>query len=447
MNHKHVKLDLNAKITDLGVAVQIEDGIPYADVEFRSTSPKILTEIRFIARGFGAGGEILPIDGKDRFILVMQDLAVPAAGIAKGLRAKLPREDIRQIELGVMQYSFADGSVERYEGAEWIEFDVDEFDPQDEEEASELAALRKRYPQTICRPVQLEKGWICLCGNYNPDEEAAGAGAAAQCAYCAAEKETAFSLTREEHLKELAEKYRESEELRREEQSPEREKTGVQLRKNGTQAWQQDQPEMPGYGTENADRHSADGAGEEARQNRTASAEFVSGVPQGETAETECRSSMDTKHKIMFVAIAAAAVVALVLLLYFTSPGRVSYVTSGTSSGTGGYDSGYRYQNNDHSGHSSSYESKYTALSISDVEVSNNSLYCVCTGTVTNSGSRTYSFVKVKGAFKNSSGTVLDTDWTYAVGAEGLAPGESSAFRMSVDKNYRITDCSVTLMS
>ena len=42
---------------------------------------------------------------------------------------------------------------------------------------------------------------------------------------------------------------------------------------------------------------------------------------------------------------------------------------------------------------------------------------------------------------------VVDTDWTYAVGAEGLAPGESSTFRMSVDRDYSIRDCSVTLMS
>ena len=30
----------------------------------------------------------------------------------------------------------------------------------------------------------------------------------------------------------------------------------------------------------------------------------------------------------------------------------------------------------------------------------------------------------VNGKFKNSSGTILDTDWTYAVGSEGLEPGE-----------------------
>ena len=62
-----------------------------------------------------------------------------------------------------------------------------------------------------------------------------------------------------------------------------------------------------------------------------------------------------------------------------------------------------------------------------------------------NTGKKTYKFVKVKGAFKDSSGNVIDTEWTYAVGSEGLAPGESSVFRMSVPKNSKITSCSVTV--
>ena len=94
---------------------------------------------------------------------------------------------------------------------------------------------------------------------------------------------------------------------------------------------------------------------------------------------------------------------------------------------------------------SSSYESAYSVLKISGVKVTTNSSYTVCTGTITNNGKKTYEFVKVKGSFKNSSGTVIDTDWTYAVGSEGLAPGESKTFRMSVPKDYDIKSCSVSI--
>lgn len=85
-------------------------------------------------------------------------------------------------------------------------------------------------------------------------------------------------------------------------------------------------------------------------------------------------------------------------------------------------------------------------LKISDVEIEHNSSYTVATGTVTNTGTTTYDFVKVRGAFVDSSGVTVDTDWTYAAGQEGIAPGESTSFYMSVPKDTSITRCNVTLM-
>lgn len=80
------------------------------------------------------------------------------------------------------------------------------------------------------------------------------------------------------------------------------------------------------------------------------------------------------------------------------------------------------------------------------MSISHNSSYTVCTGTLTNNGRRTYTFIEVKGKFKDSSGIVLDTDWTYAVGSEGLAPGESTSFRISVDKNLGIKKCTMEII-
>lgn len=47
-------------------------------------------------------------------------------------------------------------------------------------------------------------------------------------------------------------------------------------------------------------------------------------------------------------------------------------------------------------------------------------------GTATNNSSKTVEFIKIKVALKDSSGKVTNTVWTYAVGAEGLAPGETT---------------------
>lgn len=84
-------------------------------------------------------------------------------------------------------------------------------------------------------------------------------------------------------------------------------------------------------------------------------------------------------------------------------------------------------------------------LKVSYAYIEHNSSYTVCIGSIKNEGKKTYKFVQVKGAFEDSSGRVIDTDSTYAVGSEGLIPGESSTFRMSVPANKNIESCTVTV--
>lgn len=85
-------------------------------------------------------------------------------------------------------------------------------------------------------------------------------------------------------------------------------------------------------------------------------------------------------------------------------------------------------------------------IDFSDISISSNSSYSICTATVTNNGKRTYTFVEVKGKFKDLSGTVLDTDWTYAVGSEGLAPGESVSIRLSIEKDVNVYQCDLEII-
>lgn len=97
-----------------------------------------------------------------------------------------------------------------------------------------------------------------------------------------------------------------------------------------------------------------------------------------------------------------------------------------------------------------SYMDAYTYatlyLQTSQIKIEHNTSYTICTGTIKNTGTYTIKFVKIKGSFQDYSGKTLDTDWTYAVGAEGLSPGESTSFRMSVPKNLSIKKCSVSII-
>ena len=127
---------------------------------------------------------------------------------------------------------------------DWIEYDIDEFDPDDEKEATILGALRKRYPEAVCRPAQLENGWICLCGTYNADDGMANSSIAdniiadgtIRCVHCGAAKEEVFSLTEESR----PEKFAEGPEESADEERGQREEPKVSLKKTPvTEAWQE----------------------------------------------------------------------------------------------------------------------------------------------------------------------------------------------------------------
>lgn len=87
-------------------------------------------------------------------------------------------------------------------------------------------------------------------------------------------------------------------------------------------------------------------------------------------------------------------------------------------------------------------------LKLADVELTldYDSKYAICTGQVKNTGEKTYYFIRVECAFEDKDGNVLDTDWTYAVGTEGLKPGEAIEFKLSVTKDYNIKSGTVSIL-
>lgn len=90
----------------------------------------------------------------------------------------------------------------------------------------------------------------------------------------------------------------------------------------------------------------------------------------------------------------------------------------------------------------------YADLVISNVQLENSygRSYTYAKGVISNNGSKTVKYIKIKGSFVNRYGDVVDTDWTYAVGSEGLAPGESCKWQMSVKYDSSITNCRVSII-
>ena len=95
--------------------------------------------------------------------------------------------------------------------------------------------------------------------------------------------------------------------------------------------------------------------------------------------------------------------------------------------------------------YNSTSQKNATDLEISDIKIYTNSAATYCTGTITNIGRSSFKFVKVKGAFENRDGAVIETGDTYAVGSEGLEPGESTSFKIYCNRNSDVDSCTVTV--
>ncbi len=354
-------LDINAHITNVKCRVETDAYGPKAVITFDNLDYGVVTAVKFYAKGYNAFNDIVPVYGKDDFLLIVQDIRVFKNTSSSDITIRMQNYDMKRIELQEYQICFDDGRILTYEGKNEVEFELEEF--YTIHEMLEREALRNVFdPRVTYNLLESEHGWVCTCGRLNSSYSEA-------CSLCYHTKNEV-----KWHLSEAG-------------------------RKNATE------------------KHK----------------ELLVKRSEAESAKEKTKNNAA-------LAISAVVVIIVLLIIAIASCGGSDKDDTKTTYNNSSYSSNYS------SNYSSSYESVYTALQFSNIDVEHNSLYTVCTGTITNKGSRTYKFVEVKGSFKNSSGTVLDTDWTYAVGSEGLAPGESKTFRMSVDKNYSISKCSVTIL-
>lgn len=73
---------------------------------------------------------------------------------------------------------------------------------------------------------------------------------------------------------------------------------------------------------------------------------------------------------------------------------------------------------------------KRNPLRIEEQSLTSKGEYTYYYGTVKNYGDKTYYFVKIRAVYMDKIKNVLTTDWTYAVGSEGIRPGESVQFEI-----------------
>ncbi len=442
MEKERMLVDIHAHVSNVSCQVVKDDEKPKARISFHNLGFGKITAIKFNAKGYNSFGDLVTVYGNESFFIIIQDISVDKNATATNIEVSLPSDEIKKIELEETQICFADGTVTTYQGKKEIEFNVEKFSCE-EQEGLELNALRDVFDSHVTYNVlETENGWICCCGRYNRTEDE-------KCSFCEHLLSEVKANVSEEGRKTAIEKKAALDEQRR-----------IEAEKKAEEKKQNKKKKMlllaiasvvalllmlligrtiflSGRST-----YSSEDEMMEALQGR-----YTYYDASGEATQQIIISDNKVIHKYKYTDIDfdfeikkwgyRNGTIHTFEKLIVTDEGDIK-------DGDRVYEKG-GYMSSGTLDTDPLYESAYSVLDISNVTVTSNSSYTVCTGTITNNGKKTYKFVKVKGAFQNYSGTTLDTDWTYAVGSEGLAPGESKTFRMSVTKDYSISKCSVSI--
>lgn len=435
-------LDVNAHITNVQAQVITEnDGIK-AKISFDNLGYGTITAVKFNAKGYNSFGDVVSVSGKDNFLIILQDISIPKNSVASDIKVKLPNPEIRKIELEENQICYSNGEISTYAGKKEVDFELEEFTY---EEHKELTALKDVLDARVKYNItDTDYGWLCTCGRLNNHNSIS-------CSLCGHTKSEVTSYLSEDGRKKAIEKKQALDAQRQAEAERQaKEKAKAEKRRKikitvglliglviaifiGRSIIMSDRTT---YSSESEMKNALQGTYTYYDDSGKASKQIVISGDKA-TYKWSYNDDADMETTIRKWDYKNGKIKTFEELIV-TNRG---YLKDGDNIyKKGGYMSQGSSTNN-----SSSYESAYSALKFSNLKISSNSSYTICTGTITNNGKKTYKFVQIKGAFKNSSGTVIDTDSTYAVGSEGLAPGESKTFRMSVDKDYSISSCSVSI--
>ena len=431
--------DINAHIDNIICTINPEGDTTCALVSFNNLDYGIITAVKFNATGYNAFGDIVQINGKDKFFLIIQDIKIEKNALAKDIIIRLPHRDIRKIYLEECQICYEDGSVITYEGKNEQCIDTEEFEGSEGEERENFEALRDVVSSEIkYLPKETENGWLCGCGRYN-------IGDSLVCPVCNISKEVIFKISDPHFIEDAREKHKQNESERQEKASIEAKQKEKKKRKIIL---------LTGLGVIVAIVLAI----------FIGHAIILSGRTTYPSAEKMKSSLQGTYTYYDSLGNASKQIIisgnTLTYRYRYTDDWTLTINEWDYRNGIirtfedlivtkDGYieDDGAIYRKGGYmSKPNSSTESGYSVLQITVDKVTSNSSYVICTGSVKNTGTKSYKFIKVKGSFKDSDGNVIDTDWTYAAGSEGLAPGESTTFRLSVPKNSKINSCTVSLL-
>lgn len=451
-------IDMNSHITNIQYEIVLQESEARAKISFDNLDVGTVTAVKLMAIGYDSFGDIVSVDGKKFFFISLIDLNVDKNCFSGEIEVELPDSTIRKLKLIEYQVCYKNGEIIKYKGERIKTFNLKMFDLDCLEECKQLEALREIFnPKTTYDFFEDSDGWVCTCGRFNEPEKMT-------CGLCNCSKEDVKYFLSEEGKKKAVDtktEFDKQQKIKREheEKVKRRENRNLLMVLVGVaivvlligyhiaQSAILSSREI--FETEEEMRNAIQGywtcyldggdLGEIPFRQWYINGDTGSylypdekNIPDGKTIEWYPKRGM------------------------FKVGNRKVIVKKGGEQLVDDYDNIYEKGNikqeeesgeslYDYGGENYSYDFGASELRVKNVKVQSNSIYTKCTGVLTNEGDRTYRFIEIKGAFKDIFGKVVDTDSTYAAGAEGLAPGESTTFEMFVDENSLIKSCEVSV--
>lgn len=427
-------IDKNEHIKNLQSVVNLENDRLSVKLSFVNISGKTITALKLNAVGYNTFGDVIKVNNKDEFTLVVQDIVVKNLEMVKDLIVYLPISDIRTLKLSENQICYVDGSVSTYLGEDMIDCDIYKLDDSVKRIVHLLFDTRMEYKPYYINSYE----WICGCGKYNNSSK---------CSCCGIEKKCIFDNLSDNGIENLIKKNEKQEKLRQ--------KKYNKLIVEGTIGFIFIlliasfiyKPIHHKIVLQKRTLFSSDKDMKDAIQGEYA---YVS----PKTGNRIMEMQIDGEHITLMFKDNSLKDEEFDISKYEPSEGEF-YAGDDTFIVTKEgdilhnddlYEKGDFMEANSNTS-SESYESVYNAINISETYIYKDSSYVHCSGTITNNGKEKYKYVKVKGAFKDSDGNVIDTDWTYAIDSTELSPGESKKFDLSVKYDSKIEKCTVSIIS
>lgn len=448
MINDKIIIDLNAHINNITATVELENGTAVTYISFNNTDHGVITAVKLLAKGYNSFGDIIKFDGQDTFTIILQDLNVLKNKNSGKVKSNLPDASIRKIDLRELQVCYSDGEVVNYAGENKKEFNIKKYDNSTDDVKLVKAIKHNFGVRFIYEPTEYDDGWICGCGHYNSSGKS-------NCSLCGISHENAFLLTTEQGRKDIETK-----------EKKHRHKSLIAIiitaiivvlvvmliiyasiisgRSTYQNAKQMRQNVYGNY-------IEVDDDGEIMRGTKTTVVINKQGLEETmvipSLSASESDSVFTTKYKINKWSYKAGT--------FEIEINGLKYTVTVYNDGSIGYLHQRFIRNYDKNGSSSSSVGATQNDIQNDLVLENKSLkasadsdYAYYYGTVRNKGSVTHSFIKVTVTLYDEYGNVVNTDYGYAVGDEGLAPGEAKQFDIMVANNYhniahgkmRITD-------